>query len=339
LDFGRFLDEHRPAWRQLEHLLDEAERKGLKRLEPEQVRDLARLYRKASADLLLARDTAGRADVTDYLEALVGRAYTRIYSARRLRLGAVLSWFIRGWPEAVRREKRYLQLSASVFFLGLLAAFLLVSLEPDAFDYLVPSEIASFYAERPDDYRDARFGEMTDQDSASFSTMLMVNNIRVALRSFVLGLTLGVGTLMTLFYNGVLLGAIAANFATWDQNVEFWALILPHGVFEIFAIALGGAGGFILADAILRPGRRRRIDALKERGLDALKLIGMAVPFLVFAGLVEGYVTPMSILPDLAKIAFALLTAIGLGVYLTAPWLAAMDDAPDQPPRTVADIW
>lgn len=338
MDFGRFLDEHRPAWRQLEHLLDEAERKGLKRLQPEQVRDLARLYRKASADLLLARDSAGRADITDYLETLVGRAYTRIYTARRLRLGAVLAWFVRGWPEAVRRERRYLQLAGATFGLGLLAAFVLVLVEPDAFDYLVPAEMASFYAERPDDYREARFGPMSDQDSASFSSMLMVNNIRVALRSFVLGLTLGVGTLMTLFYNGVLLGAIAGNFSAWDQNLEFWALILPHGVFEIFSIALGGAGGLILADAILRPGRRRRMDALKGRGLDALKLVGMAVPFLVFAGLVEGYVTPMSIVPDIAKLAFALLTAAGLATYVWAPWLLRDEEKP-QPPSTVAASW
>ena len=170
-------------------------------------------------------------------------------------------------------------------------------------------------------------GTCKDAEAARFSSMLMVNNIRVALRSFVLGLTLGVGTLATLFYNGVILGSIAANFAGWERSLEFWALILPHGVVEIFSICVGGAGGLVLADGILRPGRRRRLASLRERGSDALVLVGIVVPFLIFAGIVEGYVTPLAIVPDWGKLAFAALTAAGLAVYIAAPWISAEDKA------------
>jgi uncharacterized membrane protein SpoIIM required for sporulation len=329
LDFGRFLDEHRASWRQLELLLDAIESQGIKHLSADQVRDLARLYRNASADLLLARDTGTRADVVDYLEVIVGRAYTAIYAPRRLRWGRVIKWFVEGWPRAVRRERRYLYLAGGVFGLGVLTAFVLTLADPEAFDRMVPSEWAAFYAEAPDDYRAERFGELDQSVSGAteFSSQLMVNNIRVALNSFALGLTFGIGTLATLFYNGVILGSIAANFTSWGQTLEFWALILPHGVVEIFSICLGGGAGLMLADAMLRPGRRRRIDALRERGGEALKLLGMAVPLLVFAGLVEGYVTPMSLLPDWGKLGFAALTAVGLGTYLAAPWLKEPEQA------------
>jgi uncharacterized membrane protein SpoIIM required for sporulation len=327
MDFGRFVDEHRASWRQLELLLDRIDSRGLKALSADEVRDLARLYRKASADLLLARDLDTRADVTDYLEAIVGRAYTAIYSARRLRWGRVLGWFVRGWPRAMRREKRYVQLAAATFAVGMLTSFVLTLADPEAFDYLVPAQFASFYAEEPENYRDARFGEMADSEAARFSSELMTNNIRVALNSFALGLTLGVGTLAMLFFNGILIGSLAANFLTWGQSVEFWALVLPHGVIEIFSICLGGGAGLILADAILRPGRRRRIDALRERAIDAVGLLGMAVPLLILAGVIEGYVTPLSILPDWGKLAFAALTAVGLGTYIAAPWLRGEDPA------------
>jgi len=308
-------------------LLDDVEGSGLRRLPAEDVRELSRLYRKASSDLLLARDLGTRADVVDYLEVIVGRAYATIYAGRTLRGRKVLDWLVRGWPLAVRRERVYVWIASGVFGLGILAAFVMTLVDPDAFDHLVPSEFAAFYAEEPENYRDSRFGDMEDSEAAAFSSALMVNNIRVALRSFVLGLTLGVGTLATLFYNGVILGSIAANFAGWERSIEFWALILPHGIVEIFSICVGGAGGLILADGMLRPGRRRRLAALRERGADALVLVGIVVPFLIFAGLVEGYVTPLAVVPDWGKLAFAALSAAGLAVYIAAPWLPAADRA------------
>jgi uncharacterized membrane protein SpoIIM required for sporulation len=239
----------------------------------------------------------------------------------------VLTWLIRGWPLAIRRERSYVWIATSVFSIGVLAAFVMTLLDPNAFEHLVPSEAAAYYAEEPENYRESRFGDMQDAQAARFSSFLMVNNIRVALRAFVMGLTLGIGTVVTLLYNGLLLGAIAANFASWDRSIEFWALILPHGVVEIFSICVSGAGGLILADAMLRPGRKPRLETLRARGSDALVLVGIAVPFLIFAGIVEGYVTPLAIVPDWGKLIFAGLTAAALGVYVAAPWISAEDKA------------
>ncbi len=56
-------------------------------------------------------------------------------------------------------------------------------------------------------------------------------------------------------------------------------------------------------------------------------LVGIAVPCLVFAGIVEGYVTPMAIVPDWGKLAFAALTGVALAVYIKAPWIGAEERA------------
>lgn len=306
--------------------MDRVEADGLRAMPADEVRDLARLYRKASADLLLARDVSARADAVDYLEALVARSYTAVYGGRRIRWSTAWTYFTHTWPRRLRAERAYVYTAASVFGLGFLAAFVLTLAQPAAFDYLVPPENSPLYGERQDDLREARFGEMSDADAASFSSFLMVNNIRVTLNAFALGLTAGVGTLAVMFYNGVLLGALAANFVRWEQSLDFWALILPHGVVEMFAMVLGGAAGFVLADAIVRPGRRRRREALRERGIDALSLVAVIVPLLVFAGVVEAYVTPLSILPPQAKLVFALLTLVALVAWVRAPWLK--DEAP-----------
>lgn len=256
-----------------------------------------------------------------YLDAVVGRAYVSIHSPAPVRWGGAMRWATHGFPESARAHRRFLFAAGGIFALGFLLAFVLVLADAEAFDHLVPSSIASFYGERPDDLRESRFGTVGSSDAARFSSELMVNNIRVTLQAFALGLTLGIGTAAVLFNNGVVLGALAANFVRWKLSVPFWALILPHGVVEMFSMVLGGAGGLMLAEAVIRPGRATRGQALRTRGREALKLSGMALPLLVFAGLVEAYVTPLDWVPDELKLLFALSTAVALGLWLRAPWL------------------
>ncbi len=319
-------------WRRLEHLLVRAERQGLSALTADEVRDLARLYRSASADLLLARSAPGTAEVEAYLETVVARAYVYIHTPSPVRWSRLLQWATHRFPAAIRAWRPFVLGAAGIFALGFLVAFVLTLADSDAFDHLVPASIASFYGDQPEDYRAERFGDMGSGDAARFGSELMVNNIRVTLQAFALGLTLGIGTIAVLFGNGVLLGALAANFLRWGMSVPFWALILPHGVTEIFAIVLGGAGGLMLADALLRPGATSRAVALRRRGPEALGLAGMAVPLLVFAGIVEAYVTPLAWLPDGGKLGFAFLCAVALALWLRAPWLDQARGPAPQPP-------
>ena len=321
MDVRLFLQNNRGPWSQLEHLLDLHDSGGLGALSKDQVRDLARLYRKVSADLLLARQLTGQDDTALYLEGLVGRGYPVLYAPKRFKPKTVSTFFSHRWPRLVARERAYFTTSGAVFGLGFMVALTLTLADPVAFDHLIPSEWAASYAERSDDPLAKRFGTMSDAQAAEFSSELMTNNIRVTLRCFVLGLTFGVGTLAILFKNGALLGAIAANFSEWGQALEFWAMILPHGVPEIFAIILGGAGGFILADALLRPGRQRRSEALRKRGIEALALVSAAVPLLILAGLIEAFITPLSGIPPAAKLGFAGCLAVGLFTWLRAPWI------------------
>jgi len=321
MDVRHFLQENRGSWSQLEHLLDLHDSGGLGALSDDQVRDLARLYRKVSADLLVARELAGQADTAGYLEGLVGRGYPVLHSPRRLTTLVAATFFTHRWPLLFAQERSYVALAGGVFLLGFLGAGALTLADPVAFDHLLPSEWAASYAERTDDPLASRFGDISDVEAANFSSYLMINNIRVTLRCFVLGLTFGVGTVAMLFFNGALMGAIAANFTSWGQSLDFWAMILPHGVPEIFSIFLGGAGGLILADALLRPGRKSRSAALRERGVAALTLVSAAIPLLVLAGLIEAFITPLAQIPPWGKLTFAGCLAVGLLTWLRAPWL------------------
>ena len=56
-------------------------------------------------------------------------------------------------------------------------------------------------------------------------------------------------------------------------------------------VLVAAAAGLMLGEALLRPGRLRRRDALTRAGRRALALVFGAAPVFVIAGLVEGFVS------------------------------------------------
>ncbi|MBI4576698.1 MAG: stage II sporulation protein M [Planctomycetes bacterium] len=309
MDPDAFLAERRGDWERLEDLLGRAERGSFRALDAEGARALGQLYRRAAADLLRARSRGAPDPVLSYLNQLVARAYGRIYGGRRFRMAAVCVFLARGFPETVRRRWGPVALSAALLAAGVGFGFAATALDPEARNYLLPQELSEIQQLNPGAPFSANMGAMA-------SAYIMTNNIRVCFLAFALGVTLGVGTAWVLVSNGLLLGALAWRAVELDEGLHFSAFILPHGVIELSCIALAGAAGLILGDALLRPGDRTRRDALALHGRDALRLLAGSVPLLVLCGLIEGFLTGWEAIPDEAKVAFGLLSGLLLAFYL-----------------------
>ena len=120
---------------------------------------------------------------------------------------------------------------------------------------------------------------------------IISNKVRVALACFAGGIFLGVGSLVLLAFNGLLIGSTAGHFANMgvlDYLLEF---IVGHGPLELFAIWVAGAAGFMLGRAVIAPGTLRRADALVLSGQAALRMVGATVVCLIVAGIIEGFVS------------------------------------------------
>lgn len=314
----KFVTGRSPQWEELDHFVTWCESQPMLRgVSGDQVCRFGRLYREVAVDLVQANRLELDAATRDYLNDLVGRAYAVLYGGRRRERFRLGRFFLSGYPRLVRRERRLVACSLGLLVAGGLcgagAARWDVSsqalLIPPGHQDMTPSERVEGEGSRP------LFG---GADAAAFSAMLFTHNLRVSFLVFALGLTLGVGTVALMFYNGVPLGALAAQYHLDGQGLFFWAWILPHGVIELSIVVIAGAAGLMLARGMWAPGTRGRLDAIRHESRDAVRLLLGGAPWMVLAGLVEGTISQLHppTVPYSAKLAVAGVLGLAFLVYL-----------------------
>jgi uncharacterized membrane protein SpoIIM required for sporulation len=127
---------------------------------------------------------------------------------------------------------------------------------------------------------------------ASLAAQIFTNNIQVTFLAFATGIAAGLGTALVLVYNGLTTGVIAALAWKGGSGSAFGQLVVAHGVLELSAIVVAAAAGMRMGWALIDPGRRRRRDALGDEAGRAVQVVLGTIPWLVLAGLVEGFITP-----------------------------------------------
>jgi uncharacterized membrane protein SpoIIM required for sporulation len=318
----QFVTARRSAWERLDALVKKAQG-GLTALSDDEVQELGALYRRTSADLARAQTryattTAGR-ELVRSLNDLVLRAHAQVYSAPTPQISNALDFVLYGFPATFRRQWRAILLAGVFLFGPGILAYLSVIINPDTTSHFVPAHVVKEVEERAKKKLTTGWGGNTSFEgivqSPEISSYIMVNNIRVTLNAVALGVTAGIGTVLTLVFNGLLLGGLSGVATNEKVDLLYWAVILPHGIIELTAICIAGGAGLLLARAIYAPGDLPRRDALKVAGSEAARLVMGVALMLVVAGLIEGFITPQP-LPPLLKISFALLTALCMVLYL-----------------------
>lgn len=277
----RFVDERESRWEEFDHLLQEAGRRP-EQLTGSAIRRLAALYRATAADLVAARRRFPSSPVVDRLEEMVRRGQGLIYE-RSTRRGNLIDFFADRYWILLWQRRRPLALAGLLLVVpGLLMGIWAVG-SPEVVSGMVP---AQFLWVTEADTTDQGLGAV---GLAGFSTYVLVNNIRVTLTAFVAGVTWGVGTALLIGYNGLLFGGLTGLAAHAGNLALLGEATLAHGVLELSCIVVAGGAGLSLGRAILRPGTRTRREALAAEGKLSLLIAAGTAPWLVLAGVVEGY--------------------------------------------------
>ncbi|HEX8295080.1 MAG TPA: stage II sporulation protein M [Chthoniobacteraceae bacterium] len=320
IDLPRFIAAQRPSWTELEQQLERLAKSGAK-LSLEEARHFHLLYEKASADLGRISTFAAEPELRRYLESLVARAYGEIHETRRRQKRfRPLGWFTNDFPRAFRRHSGTFLISALITLVGMAFGGFSVALDEEAKEAVLPPQFANHL---DDPAKRVAEEEAGDQASgamhATFASSLMANNISVSIRAVAFGMTWGIGTMLLLFYNGIILGLVAVDYILAGQLVFLLGWLLPHGVIEIPAVLIAGQGGLVLGKALIGRGDRAPLR-LRLRGVsaDVMTLIGGVAVLLVWAGLVESFLSQYHepVIPYWLKILFGVLELLALVWFL-----------------------
>ena len=322
VDLERFIKEEERYWTELESVLDALERDPLRKMGLPEIKRFHYLYQRASAALVKVGGSSGEADIRRYLESLVARAYANVHELRgasgRLR---PLHWFFETFPRVFRAHLGAFVLSLAITAFGVSLGAGMVAVDKEARNVIIPfSQLKGDPAKRV--AAEEKTGATKDRlkgKKATFSAFLMTHNTRVSLFTFALGFTWGIGSAIFLFYNGIILGAVALDYIAAGQTPFLLGWLLPHGVIEIPAVIIAGQAGFILAHALIGSRRRASMrDRLRGVVPDMVTLLAGLAIMLVWAGLVEAFFSQYHepVIPYAAKIAFGSVELAGLLLFL-----------------------
>ncbi len=303
-----------PAWERCRELVDKAARRGLGTLSENELEEFTSLYREVASDLARAHTYGGSLRLCFYLERLVGEAHNVFYRDRTHGF-SVLEWLRTGFPNTLRQHRAYVAVAAALLFAPALVTYAGVRDDVEAGRRLAPPNMVTRAEEAAERLRNGDpYIDVPPVQMSVLSSSLMTNNVQVAFLAAAGGIVGGLGTALVLVFNGVFLGSVFALYDAHGAGSLLWVFVLPHGVLELTAIVISGAAGLVLARAIVAPGRRTRVRALRDEGPAVLSLVGGAGMLLILAGLIEGFVSPARIDATL-KLAFAAAVASLMVLY------------------------
>lgn len=327
----QFVRRRRPVWKAFEKRVDRLRGISLQRMTAKEISEFSRLMRELANDLATIRSREWGQSLVDYLNGLLARGHNAFYSAPPGRLNLVGQFLAVGFPRLLRANVGYFLVAAALFFLPGTIAWTVIQNDPSLATRILPPEALEQF--------DTMYGPSGDQDEgtdadaktdasprrkvdneahafgeerAAMAGFYVQHNVGIALQCFARGVLLGIGTIYTLLYNGIVIGAVGGYVLSLGHTEKFVSFIISHGSFELTAIAIAGGAGLMLGDALLHPGNRTRGESLLERSRQAVQIAAGAAVMLMIAALIEAFWSPAPI-PAIYK--YVVGTLLWLVVY------------------------
>ncbi len=307
---NRFIDTNKDNWQRLENILDTMGIASVNGLTRAEVREFGELYRRAAADLAIARAETRDPKLINYLNSLVIRAHGKIYRAESQGGNLIWQFLSKDLPQTFRKNWRYMAIAFGIFVLFVILGFVATWRDINFTHFVYLSGI---------DYQiksNEQWWLSLNEANQIGATSILTNNIFVTLRVFAMGAFFGIGAVYDLAFEGARLGSVFA--ACYQLNPPFGdalgSFVVGHGVIELSCIFFCAGAGMMIGYALINPGDLSRSQALKQKGIEATRIVIGCALLLVIAGLIEGFISPSS-LPREFKFAVGILTGIAMYSY------------------------
>lgn len=163
-------------------------------------------------------------------------------------------------------------------FVGSLGIFSLLFLVGFLFPIFFREEIISLISELMISIEGKNFYELT--------TFILLNNTKVSLVAMASGLFIGIFPLLTLIFNGYILGFVARE-SVELQGIQILWRLLPHGIFELPAVFLSTGIGLKIGLDLFKKDWKKKLKHNFKEGARFFVLV--VIPLLIIAAVIEGF--------------------------------------------------
>ena len=283
-----FVKQNKDKWLRFESVLS-----NNNAVDPNELSDL---YIEITDHLSYAKTFYRNSNTERYLNQIASQAHQKIYKTKKESRNRLISFFKTEFPTLFYQHHRELLISFLVFLLFSIIGAYSAATEGD----FVRSILGDGYVNMTlnnieNDDPMAVYKQMGEFNMALGIT---INNIKVALMAFAYGIMFGIGSLYIMMQNAIMLGSFQYFFyekgLLWESVRTIWI----HGTFEISVIIIAGCSGLVLGNGMLFTGTYTRLESFKRGVINGLKILISTIPFFILAGILEGFVTRHTEMPD-----------------------------------------
>jgi uncharacterized membrane protein SpoIIM required for sporulation len=300
-----FIKNNTPKWQRFESLLTQKNANN-----PDLLADL---FIQLTDDLSFARTNYPESQTTLYLNNLTAKVHQSIYRNKKEEKGR----FVRFWkyelPQLFYSAHKQLLYSFLIFAACTMIGAVSAANDINFVRLILGDGYVNMILENIE--KGDPLGVYKSEGEINMFLYITLNNIFVSFKTFAYGIFLSIGTVMSLFYNGIMLGAFQYFFYQKGLLLTSVLTIWIHGTLEISAIVIAGCAGLVMGNSILFPGTYSRIESLKMGAKKGLKICIGLVPIFILAGFLESFVTRHTEWPSVVKLAIILLSASFIVYY------------------------
>jgi uncharacterized membrane protein SpoIIM required for sporulation len=243
-------------------------------------------------DLSYAKTFYPKSKVTRWINGIAANIYQSIYKNKKEKSGRIFTFWKYELPELPLLFQKYhrVLLFTFVLFSSFVAIGVFSSVKDESFIRGVLGDQYVNMTESNIENGDP-FGVYRSENPFTMFVRIAMNNTFVSLLMVMGGMLLGLGTLYSMWQNGLMLGCFQYMFFAKGLGIQSILVIWVHGTLEILALVIAATAGFIITQGILFPGTYSRSVSFRRGIKDALKIMIVLVPVFILASFFESYIT------------------------------------------------
>lgn len=276
--------------------------------------EVANQFIEITNDLAYAKTFYPNSKTTAYLNGLASKLHQAVYKNKKEKSNRFIHLWKTELPVLFFEHRKQIYY-ALIFFLVSCAIGALSAKYDDTFVRLI---MGDDYVNMTNENiaKGDPFGVYKQSNEFLMFTQIGLNNIYVALYTFVLGIIFSFGSIVSLFRNGVMLGSFQYFFFSKGLGLQSVLVIWIHGTLEISAIVLAGAAGLVLGNSFLFPKTYTRMESVIKGAKDGLKIVLGLVPIFIVAAFFESFVTRHTGMPIYLSVFILTMSAIFIIWYV-----------------------